>query len=78
MSRREPRNEGLASRIRARHVVVGIVGVVLLWFALANSARVEVDFLFATRDVRLIYVILISAALGAVLGWFGGLFRDRD
>jgi uncharacterized integral membrane protein len=78
MARREPHGEGLGSRIRPKHVVVGIVGIALLWFALANSARVEVDFLLGERDVRLIYVILISAALGAVLGWFGGRFRDRD
>lgn len=48
-------------------VIVVAVGL-LVWFALANSQRVSVDFLVTTHSARLIVVIVISAVLGAIVG----------
>jgi len=58
--------------IRPRWIVAGIVAIVLLIFALQNSDRVDVDFLVFDAQVRVIVVILISAALGFIVGWFVG------
>ena len=57
-----------SGRNTARLVVLGIAVILLVWFALANSARVEVDFIIFDRDARLIYVIIVSAVLGAIIG----------
>jgi uncharacterized integral membrane protein len=58
--------------IRPRWIVAGIAAIALLVFALQNSERVDVDFLILDAQVRVIVVILISAALGFVVGWFVG------
>jgi len=50
----------------ARLVLALIVAALLIWFALANSQHVTVDYLMTTRDSRLIIVIVASALLGAV------------
>jgi uncharacterized integral membrane protein len=59
-----PRSSANTTRL----VVLGIAVILLVWFALANSARVEVDFIIFDRDARLIYVIIVSAVLGAIIG----------
>ena len=46
-------------------VAAGVVGLVF-WFALDNRRRVTVDWWVFERGSRLIYVILVSALLGAV------------
>lgn len=53
--------------VSVKWIVVGVLVVVLAWFGLANSARVKVDFIFMSRDMRLIWVILIAAVLGAAI-----------
>lgn len=49
-----------------RLVVAAVIVAAVVWFAFANSQRVEVDFLLFTRDSRLVYVIIGAAVLGAV------------
>jgi uncharacterized integral membrane protein len=46
----------------AAAVIVGLV----IWWAFANSQRVEVDYLLFSRDSRLVYVIIGAAILGAI------------
>lgn len=58
------------SGIRPRWIVAGIAAVALLIFAIQNSERVDVDFLFFDAQVRVVAVIVFSAALGFVVGWF--------
>jgi len=60
------------SGISPRWIVAGVVAVVLLIFALQNSERVDVDFLFFDTQVRVVTVIAISAVLGFLVGWFVG------
>jgi uncharacterized integral membrane protein len=59
-----PRSSANTTRL----VVLGIAVILLVWFALANSGRVKVDFIIFERNARLIYVIIISALLGMVIG----------
>lgn len=59
-----PRSSANTTRL----VALGIAVVLLVWFALANSGRVKVDFIIFERDARLIYVVIISALLGMIIG----------
>jgi uncharacterized integral membrane protein len=58
--------EGLSRETLTRLIVALVIVVLVLWFALANSQRVEVDYLVGSRDSRLVYVIVGSAILGAI------------
>ena len=49
-----------------RYIVAGLIGLWVILFAFKNAHRVEVDWVFFTRDSRLIYVIIVSALLGAL------------
>jgi len=51
-----------------RIILVVIVLAIVIAFALANTDRVHVDYLVAERNSRLIYVILVTAGLGAIVG----------
>ena len=52
----------------AKTVVALVLAALLIAFAVANSQKVEVDFLVATAEVPLVIIILIGVLLGAVLG----------
>ena len=64
--------EPARSGITPRHVVIGIVAIVLIAFAIANFDPVNVSFLLFDSEARLVTVIVFSAALGFVLGYFVG------
>lgn len=53
--------------------VLAIIAVILLViFAIANSRRVDVNFLFFTARARVVTVIVLSAILGFVIGYYVG------
>ncbi|HEX5951503.1 MAG TPA: lipopolysaccharide assembly protein LapA domain-containing protein [Actinomycetota bacterium] len=53
--------------------ILGAIGLVLLAiFAIQNSDKVDVDFLFFDAQVRVVVVILVAAVLGFVVGWAVG------
>jgi uncharacterized integral membrane protein len=60
------------SGLRPRWIVAGIAAILLVVFALQNSDRVDVDFLFFDAQVRVVTVIVVAAFLGFVVGWFVG------
>lgn len=60
------RESGRDRAVLARLVVAVVIVALVIWFAVANSQRVEVDYLVFSRDSRLVYVIIGSAVLGAV------------
>ena len=49
-----------------RYILAAIVAVYVILFAFMNAHRVQVDWVLFERDSRLIYVIRVSAALGAL------------
>lgn len=65
-------------RNQTRLIVALVVALLLVIFAIQNTRRVRVDFLFLHRDARVIYVIVVSAALGALAGWLVQRARRRD
>ena len=61
-----------------RTYVAGAVALLVLVFVIQNSQKVDVDFIFATTSTPLFFVIVISAALGALIGWLlPHVRRDR-
>ncbi|MGH2721646.1 MAG: LapA family protein [Actinomycetota bacterium] len=52
--------------------LVALVLVVLIVFVLQNAHPVRVDLLFVETDARLIWVIVVCAALGGVVGYLLG------
>lgn len=61
-------------KLETKTIAAIVVAVVLIAFALANSQKVEVDFLVATADTPLVVAIVIAMLLGFVLG---NLLRRR-
>jgi uncharacterized integral membrane protein len=64
--------EPARSGITPRQIVIGIVAIILIAFAVVNFESVPVDFLLFDTDARLVTVILVSAGLGFVIGYFVG------
>ena len=56
---------------RWKLVLWGAVAVYAVAFLLLNSSKQEVSFVFFSVNTRLIWLILLSMALGAVLGRVG-------
>jgi len=48
---------------------IGIAVVLLLIFIFENSQTVQVKFIFGSTSTPLIFALLISAVLGALVGW---------
>lgn len=51
-----------------RMVVVGVVAVLFIWFAVANTQEVEVHFWVDSARAPVIVVIVIAGLLGVVVG----------
>ena len=49
-----------------RYVVAAVLALYVILFALFNRDRVEVDWVLFDRNSRLIYVVIVSALLGAL------------
>ena len=76
MAERElPRNERQVPT--ARIVAVLVPAVLLAIFALVNTDEVQVDFVVTDRRAPLIIVILVSAVLGAIIGFVARYLMRR-
>ncbi|MGH2724122.1 MAG: LapA family protein [Actinomycetota bacterium] len=73
--RRRPDPEGRRAIVR---LVIGLfVLVVFIIFVIQNSRPVPVDFVFFNTSIRLIWVFLGCALIGAVVAWLVGRPRRR-
>jgi len=54
-------------RRQVRLIAIVAVVIVLGWFAVANTRRVQIDFWVFHRQAPLILVIVISGLLGALI-----------
>ena len=57
-------------------ILIGILVLVIVILAAVNSQKVKVDFVFGDFTVRLFTIIVGSAAIGWVVGWFMGRHRN--
>jgi uncharacterized integral membrane protein len=55
-----------------------VTGILLVIFLLQNLDDANIDFLFWDWDVSIAWAILLSAALGFVLGWVVAWLRRRS
>jgi uncharacterized integral membrane protein len=60
-----------------RQWAIGIAVAVLAIFVLVNTDEVKVDFLIGETTMPLIIALLISAALGVVIGYVAPLVRRQ-
>ena len=58
-------------------IVAGVIIVALLAFVVQNTEDAHVNFLFFDATVSLWLVIVATAALGFLAGWFVGRSRRR-
>src|SRR5215471_14799839 len=59
-------------------IVLAVLGVYALLLIIQNSKTVTVDFVFVSRETRVIYLVLLSMALGALIMWLIPRRRSRD
>jgi uncharacterized integral membrane protein len=62
--------------VQGKHVVIGVLVLVLIVFALLNTSRVNLDFIVGDADISLIFVIVASAVIGFALGYVVKARRD--
>jgi uncharacterized integral membrane protein len=67
MAGTDRREGGRDNRDTAKLVAIVVLVVVLAAFVIANTESVEVSFVFADFDVPLIFVLIITAILGAII-----------
>jgi uncharacterized integral membrane protein len=67
-----PGEAGRRRGISMAQVLAAIAVILLVIFAIANSRRVDVNFLFFTSRARVVTVIVLSAILGFVIGYYVG------
>jgi len=56
---------------------IGLIGLYALLFIILNTHRAKVSFVFGTTRVSVIWVILLSLAVGVVLGALGSRLNRR-
>ena len=56
---------------------IALIGLYALLFIILNTHRAKVSFVFGTTRVSVIWVILLSLAVGFVLGWLGSRLNRR-
>lgn len=68
--------DGGRQRISPKSIIAIVLVVVVLVLAIANAQKVTLDFVVADVRLPLFLVIVGSALVGWVVGWFMG--RNRD
>jgi uncharacterized integral membrane protein len=66
------------SGVRPRQVIIAAVGLILVLFAALNFGEVKVNFLVFSTRARVVTVIVVSALLGFVAGYFAGRPSRED
>jgi len=59
---------------KRRALIAG--GAVLALFMALNSQKVEVNFIFGSAQMPLIFALLVAAGLGALVGWAAPRLRS--
>ena len=70
--------DGGGRTITAKQVIIGVLILVVVILAIANSGKVTVDFVVGDIEMRLFLVIIGAALIGFVVGWFVGRNRTSD
>ena len=60
-----------------RTIVLVLLGIYAVLLIIVNSKRVNVDFVFFHAATRVVWLVLLSMALGALIMWLIPRFRHR-
>jgi uncharacterized integral membrane protein len=58
-------------------VAIGLIALYAIFFIVLNTHRAKVSFVFGTTRISVIWVILLSLAVGFVLGVLGTRLNRR-
>ena len=61
-----------------RRWALGVAVLLVVIFIAQNSQEVKVKFLFVNTTTPLIFALVISALLGALIGWLGPRVRRHE
>lgn len=73
----EERRQERTARENARLAAFVVIVVLLVAFVLDNRHRVRVGYVVGDAEVRLIWVLVITALVGAAAGWLLRWLRTR-
>ena len=73
-----PRADDGGRTINAKLVLLGIFALLLVVFGVLNTDDAQVNWILGTWETSLIVVILLSGALGFLIGWLVRAKRDDD
>jgi uncharacterized integral membrane protein len=73
----KPQRKRSDRAVEAKTLAAIVIGALIIAFALANSQKVEIDFLVFHAHASLIIVIAISVVLGMALSALVGRRRRR-
>jgi uncharacterized integral membrane protein len=65
-------------RVSTKAILLGVLGLVLVLFAVLNTDEVSVDWILGSWQTPLIVVILLVGVLGFAIGWLVGARGDDD
>ena len=68
---------GRGTASKARLVIMLVIAAFLILFVVLNTHDTKIDFVVTSSKVSVIFVILLSLALGFVLGMFFPQLRRR-
>ncbi|HEX9891909.1 MAG TPA: LapA family protein [Actinomycetota bacterium] len=68
---------GLALATEIKVVLALVIVVLFVLFIIQNSARVNVDFVFVSKQIRLVWVFLSCAIIGGIVAWLIGRPRRK-
>jgi uncharacterized integral membrane protein len=63
----------------AKRIALAVIAVIAIVFIVKNDRSVDIDYIFGTFDIPLIWGLLAALVLGFIAGWLTRSFRrDRD
>lgn len=62
---------------RIKLITAGVILVLFIIIGLQNTATMETRLLFATIEMPRVVLLIITFALGGVVGFIGGLYSPR-
>lgn len=72
-------NVGMTNAEKAKLAVIVVAVVLLAAFVIDNTKKVNVGFVVTDKQAPMFLVLLITAVLGALIGFFGGrASKDKD
>jgi uncharacterized integral membrane protein len=69
---------GSGRNVSPKMILVGVLVVILVILALVNSQDIKVDFVVADVTLPLFVVIVGSALIGLIVGYFIGRREKKD